>query len=344
MIESYWCHIQLQLNAYRRRFRPNFASATISKLKASAMTIVSHAKMQRFSSLILLALFGGCATVPVEQIELMPTLDGGSLDVQGHRGYRGLYPENTMAAFRAAVELQVPTLELDVQITRDGVLVVHHDPRLNRSLCVHDDGRPVGNLRLSQIDFAALADIDCGSRSNRKFPDQRTVSRERIPRLDQVLELADQTDYSVRWSIEIKMKDSRSGHTAEQLAALVVESVRAGGLEDRTIIQSFEPEVLLAVAELAPKMGRAILVRSPGAYDRSVESSRATILSPRYDGLTAAAVERFHQRGIAVIPWTANNPKIIRRLISWGVDGIISDYPDRVLQVLDELGLPTEDM
>jgi len=304
------------------------------------MTITSTTTLMRLCSLVLLALFGGCASAPVDQLELRPTLDGGSPDVQGHRGFRGLYPENTMAAFRAAIELEVPTLELDVQITRDGVLVVHHDPRLNRSLCVRDDGSPVENLYLSQIDFAALADIDCGSRSNRKFPDQRNVSGERIPRLDQVLELADQAEYPVRWSIEIKMKDTRSGRSAEELATLAVETVRAAGLDDRTIFQSFEPQVLLAVAELAPDMGRAILVRSPGAYDRSVEGSRATILSPRYDRLRAATVERIHQRGIAVIPWTVNDPKTIRRMISWGVDGIISDYPDRVLQVLDELGPP----
>ena len=259
----------------------------------------------------------------------------GSLDVQGHRGWRGHYPENTMAAFRAALELRVTTLELDVQVTRDGVPVVHHDPRLNRARCVRDDGRPVEHLRLSRIDLAELADIDCGSRANGKFPEQREVPGERIPRLDQVLELARQADYPVRVSIEIKMQDSSSGRTAEELAGIVVETVRAHGLEGRTMVQSFDPEALSAVAELAPELGRAVLVRSPGAYDRAVERGRATILAPRHDGLTRAAVERFQQRGIAVIPWTVNKPSAIERMISWGVDGIISDYPDRVLEILD---------
>jgi glycerophosphoryl diester phosphodiesterase len=262
---------------------------------------------------------------------------GDPLDVQGHRGCRGLYPENTMAAFRAAVGLRVTTLELDVQVTRDGVLVVHHDPRLNRSHCVRDDGGPLENMLLSGLDFAALADVDCGSRANRKFPEQRTAPGERIPRLDQVLELVVQADYPVRVSIEIKMQNSGAGHTAEGLAELVVEAVRARGLEERTIIQSFEPEALRAVAELAPELGRAILVRSPGAYEGAIERSQATILSPRHDGLTRAAVERFQQRGIAVIPWTVNKPKTIEKMISWGVDGIISDYPDRVLQALSDL-------
>jgi glycerophosphoryl diester phosphodiesterase len=152
--------------------------------------------------------------------------------------------------------------------------------------------------------------------------------------------LAQQADYPVRVSIEIKMQDAKSNRTAKELAGIVVEAVRAHGLEERAAIQSFQAEALDAVAELAPELDRAILVRSPGAYDRAVEASRATILSPRHDGLTRAAVERFQQRGIAVVPWTVNKPSTMERMISWGVDGIISDYPDRVLQILDR---PPED-
>ena len=279
--------------------------------------------------LALSAALSACATAPTQIND--------TLDIQGHRGFRGLYPENTMAAFRAALELQVTTIELDVQITRDGVLVAHHDSSLNSALCVHDDGRPVEKLRLSQVDFAFLADIDCGSRPNQEFPEQRSVPGERIPRLDEVLELAEQADYPVQWNIEIKMTDSRREGSAEEMAALVVETVRAADLGERTIIQSFDPEVLAAVAELAPEMRRAILARSPSDFDRQIRNSRATILSPAYDVLTVATIERYQRRGIAVIPWTVNTPEEIRKLIAGGVDGIISDYPDRVMMVLDEL-------
>jgi glycerophosphoryl diester phosphodiesterase len=240
-----------------------------------------------------------------------------------------------MAAFRAALDLRVTTLEFDVQVTRDGVPVVHHDPRLNRSNCVRDDGRPVERLSLAKLGLAELADIDCGGRPSKKFPEQRAVPGERIPRLDQVLELARQADYPVRVSIEIKMQDAKSDRAAEELAGIVVEAVRSHGLEGRAIIQSFQTEALVAVAELAPELDRAILVRSPSAYDRTVEASQATILSPRHDRLTRDAVERFQQRGIAVIPWTVNKPSAIERMLSWGVDGIISDYPDRVLELLE---------
>jgi glycerophosphoryl diester phosphodiesterase len=261
---------------------------------------------------------------------------GVSLDVQGHRGWRGQYPENTMAAFRGALELGVTTLELDVQVTRDGVPVVHHDAKLNRSLCVRDDGSSVESKRFDQLEFAELADIDCGSRPNEKFPEQRRVPGERIPRLTQVLDLAGEANYPVRFSVEIKMQGSTSADAATKLAGIVVETIRAHELEERTIVQSFQPEALAAVAELAPEIERAVLVRSAGAYDRAVERAKATILSPRHDGLTRAAVERFQQRGISVIPWTVNKTSAIEKVISWGVDGIISDYPDRVLQALEQ--------
>ena len=288
--------------------------------------------LTRYRRVVVLALsaaLSACATAPTQL--------NGTLDIQGHRGFRGLYPENTMAGFRAALELQVTTIELDLQITRDGVLVAHHDSSLNSTLCVHDDGRPVEKLRLSQVDFTFLADIDCGSRPNRKFPEQRSVPGERIPQLDEVLKLAEQADYPVHWNIEIKMDDSRRRRTVEEIAALVVESVRAAGLGERTIIQSFDPEVLAVVAELAPEMGRAILTKSPSDFGLQVRNSRATILSTAYDVLSIAIIERYQRRGVAVIPWTVNTPEEMRKLIVAGVDGIISDYPDRVMMVLDEI-------
>lgn len=259
-----------------------------------------------------------------------------SFDVQGHRGCRGLFPENTMPAFRAALELGVTTLELDLQATRDRVLVVHHDQKLNPSRCVHDDGRPVSATAIVELDHSDLSDIDCGRLPDRKFPEKQTVTGARIPRLEEVLSLARDAAYPVRLSIEIKLQQAALAIPLDEFAELFVRTVREFGLEDRTIVQSFRPEALRAVGELAPEIERAVLVRQSSAYDRAIADSGATILSPRFDGLRQADVERFRQRGIAVIPWTVNKPKSIRRMIDWGVDGIISDYPDRVLEILSE--------
>jgi glycerophosphoryl diester phosphodiesterase len=258
------------------------------------------------------------------------------LDVQGHRGCRGLMPENSMPAFRHALELGVTTLELDVQSTGDRVLVVQHDAKLVAERCVGPDGRRVEPTPLRRLTWDQLQGIDCGRVGHRDFPEQELVSAP-IPRLDEVLALAEEAGYPVRLSIEIKQQDAH-GPSAEELAEPLVAALRRHGLVQRTIVQSFHAEALLAVRALEPALALAILVRNRGAYDRELERSGAGILSPKHRALRKEDVERMQRRGVAVIPWTVNRPDAIRRLIDWGVDGIISDYPDRVLAALREGG------
>jgi glycerophosphoryl diester phosphodiesterase len=258
------------------------------------------------------------------------------LDVQGHRGCRGLLPENTLPAFERALQLEVTTLELDVQATRDRVLVVHHDPRLNPKLCVRDDGSKLSATPFEKLDYADLSDIDCGKLRNSKFPEQQPAPGARIPTLNEILQLAEEASYSVRVSIEIKMQKQRPDLGAKELAALVLEAVDKHDLQSRTIIQSFDAEALVAVRELAPEMPRAYLVRDR-KYQTRIDDGTVTIVSPKHVSLREADVVRLHEQGIAVIPWTVNDPQAIRRMISWNVDGIISDYPNRVIEARDEL-------
>jgi len=266
--------------------------------------------------------------------------DGGvestALDVQGHRGCRGLRPENTLPAFERALQLHVTTLELDVQATRDRVLVVHHDPRLNPKLCVRDDGSKLSAIPFEKLDYADLSDIDCGKLRNSKFPEQLPAPGARIPTLDEILDLAQNTGYPVRVSIEIKMQKQRPDLGAKELAALVVEAVNKHDMQSRTIIQSFDAEALVALRELAPEIPRAYLVRDR-SYQSRIDDGTATIISPKYVSLREADVSKLHEQAVAVIPWTVNDPQVIRRMISWNVDGIISDYPNRVIEARNEL-------
>ena len=142
-------------------------------------------------------------------------------------------------------------------------------------------------------------------------------------------------DYPVRLNVEIKMQKDRLGIPLEEFASLVVASIRRHDLVARTTVQSFRPDALLAVRGLEPELPRAILARSRREYVGLMQRSDATILSPRYDGLKREDVESFRERGIPVIPWTVNEPTDIERMIEWGVDGIISDYPDRVIRIRD---------
>ncbi len=275
--------------------------------------------------------------VPV-LLSALPVTVGGSLglDVQGHRGCRGLRPENTLPAFEKALELGVTTLEMDIQTTSDRVLVVSHDQHLDAKRCVSDTGHGVPREPFKDLRFEQLAQIDCGSQPSSKFPEQKPVPGAGVPRLEQVFDLARDADYPVQLSIEIKMQKRKHGIPIDEVARLLVDLVRRYGFETRTIVQSSDPEALNAAKELAPELRRSVLVKRRGSYDRLLRETGSPILSPRYDRLKRKDVTRLQARGIQIIPWTVNEPDDIRRMIAWGVDGIISDYPDRVLAALNE--------
>ena len=280
------------------------------------------------ATLLLLALYSLAVLVQAQTRTISRPLD-----VQGHRGARGLMPENTMPAFEKAIALGVTTLEMDIYTTQDGVIVVYHDQRLNAKLCAYDDGRRVPKKHIEQFAYEDLANIDCGARRNARFPQQQPVPEARIPTLEQVLALARDANYPVRVSIEVKWEKRKNDTAVREIAQRLVVLIKRYGLTNRSIVQSFHAPVLVAVAKIEPNIQRAILVRDPEKYDRVVSESNATILSPRYDGLDTQDVKRFKARNIAVIPWTVNRPADICRLMAWGVDGMISDYPDRVIEL-----------
>lgn len=245
-------------------------------------------------------------------------------------------PENSLPAFAKALALRVPTLELDLQLTKDRVLVVHHDPRLDPKRCVYDDDATVPRTLIEQLNYKDLARIDCGPRADSGLPATR------IPRVEQVLALARDASYPVRLNIELKWQRRKDGVSIEEFAGRLVALVKHYGLERRTIIQSFHAPALREVLRLAPSIARAILVQEPQDYDRLVTQSAATILSPRYDGLHHEDVIRFQRRKIAVIPWTVNEVVDMCRMIAWGVDGLITDYPDRALRLVAERACPSD--
>jgi glycerophosphoryl diester phosphodiesterase len=265
---------------------------------------------------------------------LLASTPPAELDVQGHRGARGLRPENTLPAFEKALELGVTTLELDLQVTADRRLVVRHEPRPERKLCRLDGGSAVPRTPFRELRLEELEGIDCGSKRDSAYPEQLPVPGARIPTLEEVFELARKASYPVRLNVEIKIRGPSVSVPVGEFADLLVEAVRASGLEGRIMVQSFEPEALRAVGEMAPEIPLAILVRKRGAYERLLEESGAEVLSPKAAGLRKEDVKLFRERGIRVIPWTVNETKQMRRLLEWEVDGIITDYPDRLLDLL----------
>jgi glycerophosphoryl diester phosphodiesterase len=280
--------------------------------------------------LLLAAALDACTPTP-EPAARAPGLHP---EVQGHRGCRGLRPENTLPAFEHAIALGVDVLELDLALSRDDVLVVVHDPEVNPDLCVVDPAHPLPSRRFRDLRFDEIATLDCGSRRNPRFPEQTLVPGARIPRFEQVLALLERHP-RLRLNAEIKTSPEQREVTRPpgDFARVLVARVTERGLARRVLVQSFDAEALRAVGRLGPDLERVALVDRLDQLEPML-STGARVLSPRASLLRQGDVERYHRRGLRVIPWTVNDVQEMRKLIAWRVDGIITDRPDVLLTLL----------
>jgi len=300
---------------------------------------------------------------------------GGPFDLQGHRGARGLAPENTLVAFARALSLGVTTLELDTVVTRDGVVVVSHDAVLNPDLTRGPDGKWLegpGPIILT-LTRAELLRYDVGRArpgglTALRFPEQVGVDGTRLPTLAEVYALAKKAgNASVRFNVETKLDPTKPGETPapEPFADAVLAVVRAAGALTRTSIQSFDWRTLLRVQQIAPEVETCYLTvetgedqiqrgrpgASPwlagldvddhgGSLPRLVKAAGGRCWSPSARDLTKEALAEAHRLGLRVVPWTVNEPAEMAALIDLGVDGLISDRPDVARRVMAEKGLP----
>jgi glycerophosphoryl diester phosphodiesterase len=259
-------------------------------------------------------------------------------DLQGHRGARGHAPENTLPGFERALAIGVDTLELDVGVTRDGVVVIHHDRRLNPDLARGPDGKWVSapaaaiySLTFEQLQIYDVGRIRPGSEYARRFPHQKPIDGTRIPRLAELLARAPS---SIRYNIETKLAPEAPDETLapEPFARALIGEVRKAGVAARTTIQSFDFRTLTVVQREAPEIATAYLTsgKKGEAVPRMVHAAKGKIWSPSFEDLDAPALAVARQLGVKVIPWTVNEPADIARVLDMKVDGIISDYPDRV--------------
>lgn len=268
-------------------------------------------------------------------------------DRQGHRGCRGLMPENTIPAMLRAIDLQVTTLELDVVISKDKQVVVSHDPLFNHDIASHPDGQPVKEeeekkLRLYEMNYADIARYDVGMRPFSRFPKQEKikVAKPRLADLfDQVEQYISRAKLNpVFYNIETKCKPETDGINhpePNEFVDLLMAVVREKGLEKRVIIQSFDMRTLRAVHARYPGIQTALLIDSndPLSVEQNLEKLTFTpdIYSPHYSKVNALLVEECKGKSMRLIPWTVNMLDEIVQLKKLGVDGIISDYPDLFL-------------
>ena len=306
---------------------------------------------------------------------LCAALQAGAFDLQGHRGARGLAPENTLPGFERALAVGVTTLETDIAISRDGVLLLSHDPALNPDITRGPDGQflsgrgPViwhtGFAELQRYDVGRLKP---GTRYAAQFPAQQPHDGARLPALEELFALVRKPGREgVRLALEIKVTPTAPDETQapEPFARALVDAVRAAGLQQRTTILSFDWRALQAVQKFAPEIATVYLTiqqrnfdnvaagkpggsawtagfqhAEHGSVPKMIHAAGGRVWSSFHGDLDAAKVKEAQGLGLTVLAWTVNDPAQIARVLDMGVDGIVSDRPDLVREELQRRGLP----
>lgn len=268
-------------------------------------------------------------------------------DVQGHRGARGLRPENSIPAFLTALDYGVTTLEMDLAVTKDHRLVVSHEPWMSAAICTRPDGQAIAEkeeekLNIYEMTYAEVREFDCGSRGNAKFPEQTKMQVSK-PLLEDVIaavetHIRSHTLYEVDYNIEIKSApgdDNKFHPGVAEFSDLVYTLLDEYLPMDRVVIQSFDFRVLKYWHEKYPAVRLAALVENTHSVETNLKELgfEPSIYSPYYKLLTKPQVTKLHQKRIRVIPWTVNEGKDMQRMKQWGTDGFITDYPDRAFRL-----------
>jgi glycerophosphoryl diester phosphodiesterase len=294
-------------------------------------------------------------------------------DIEAHRGGRALRPENTLPSFANALSMGVDTLELDMGVTRDGVVVVSHERGLNPDLTRAPGGSwiatqiPLVNLTLAEVRQYDVGQIRPGSAYAARFPDQVAVPGTRIPTLAEVFDLVRRSgDRHVRLNVETKIDPDHleESKDPQQFVAAVLDLLRREQFTDRVMIQSFDWRTLFLVQKQAPTIPTVYLTQqgNPDAniyrdkpsrwtagFDpqdhgrsvpRTVKAAGGAIWSPDYRDVDARSIAEAHQLGLPVVVWTVNLPRDMARLIDMGADGIISDRPDLLRAEAANKGIP----
>ncbi len=266
-----------------------------------------------------------------------------SRDWQGHRGARGLLPENSLPGFRRALELGVTTLELDLVISADSQIVVSHEPWLSAEICTMPEGYFIDPAKektynLYCMRYADIRRFDCGGKGHPRFKAQVPM-RTHKPTLAEVVADADAYARQLgrplpRYNVEAKCTPAGDDvyHPRPDLfASLVVRELVRLGIDERSTLQSFDVRVLQAAHLATPRVPLVLLVENSDGFEQNLQRLAFTPYgySPQHELVDAALVTACRARGLRLVPWTVNDSADMRRLLELGVDGLISDYPDR---------------
>ena len=295
-------------------------------------------------------------------------------DLQAHRGGRGLRPENTLAAFENAIRMGVTTLELDIAITTEGVPVISHDPFLNPNLTrdgggawLSAKGPKINSLSLAQVQMHDVGRINPATPYAKTFAQQQPVDGQVIPTLNSLFMLVKRLGAdTVEFDIETKVFPNEPDATPApaEFVERLLNVIREHGMVQRVMIQSFDWRTLALVGQAEPSMRRVYLTAQSATYNTLLDGrwtaglrlqdhgnsvpalvlaaagkSQGTTWSPAFDPLSREQVQQAQALGLRVIPWTVNQVSQMASLLDWGVDGLITDYPDRLRGLMAERGM-----
>ena len=285
--------------------------------------------MKRFACVILALMVMNCSETKV--------------DIQGHRGCRGLLPENTLPAFLKAIELGVNTLELDVAVSKDNIVVVSHEPFMSRTICLDIEGNNIPKsddkkYNLYQMTFDSIKQFDCGLKIHSRFPEQEKMKVYK-PSLDEVIKAAKNLKSDIKFNIEIKAKPKYDGvytPKPKEFVTLVLDVVNKNDVFTQSNLQSFDLRILEEIKVQSPKMKVALLVDENEKIDQKLSklSYKPEIISPYFELLSKEIVENYQKENFQIIPWTINEVEDMQKMLDFEVDGIITDYPNRLIELL----------
>ncbi len=323
----------------------------------SHWTVFESRSLRNKLSLSLLAVMSGlivsyltvsCShTQKTNETSLTPLAPPTRIEVQAHRGGRGRFPENSMPAFEYAITIGADVLELDLGISKDGELIISHDPALNIEQCVAPGGYKIPeNMLISTLTLAQIKTYTCGHLPYARFPKQKklNVSYATLRELFDFIKASKIPNAkTIGLNIETKIIPGRPNDTAtpEVFAKKITALLQEYGFTDRATLQSFDHRSLVESKKIDPKLRISPLTENTlfTNLPAIAKELHAEILSPNLFWITKGDVESLHRVGVRVIPWTANEQKEWDMLIGLGVDGIISDYPEELLAYLKSKNL-----
>ena len=299
-----------------------------------------------FSITLILGIFSctneGAPDTKKKQMESIDNTTRAAVDWQGHRGARGILPENSIPSFLKALEYPITTLELDVVVSKDKKIIVSHDPIFNHKICDKPDGTPVGEkeeILLYELTYEEIKAYDCGSRGNERFKEQTPMKVHKPSLADMVKAVEKYCDENNRerpnYNIELKAIPEGYGKATphpDEFVKLMLDEMKNLGIASSANLQSFDINILNEINKQDPDVVVAYLIESLEGIDENLDklNFKPDIYSPYFMLVNQSVVEQLKSKGIKLIPWTVNEPEMMKKLVELGVDGIITDYPNLI--------------